>query len=121
MDKNEDQVQTISSKTLLIRHLPAELSQDEKEDLLKYFGAETVRVFSNRGRLVGCASETSPLEMHTSCCPVWTGFFYLHRNMQPLQPSGVRSQQQEWVTDVVFVIVRNMSRHDLCEVANFVS
>lgn len=57
MDKNEDQVETIRSKTLLIRHLPAELSQDEKEDLLKYFGAETVRVFSNRGRLVGCASQ----------------------------------------------------------------
>lgn len=57
MDKNEDQVQTVGSKTLLIRHLPAELSQDEKEDLLKFFGAETVRVFSNRGRLVGCASQ----------------------------------------------------------------
>lgn len=58
MDKNEDQVQTNSSKTLLIRHLPAELSKDEKEDLLKYFGAEAVRVFSNTGRLVGCASLT---------------------------------------------------------------
>ncbi|XP_073344428.1 RNA-binding region-containing protein 3 isoform X2 [Pagrus major] len=58
MDKNEDQVQTTSSKTLLIRHLPAELSQDEKEDLLKYFGAETVRVFSNRGRLKHAAFAT---------------------------------------------------------------
>ena len=56
MDKNEELVQTNCSKTLLIRHLPAELSQDEKKDLLKYFGAETVRVFSNTGRLVGCAS-----------------------------------------------------------------
>ncbi|XP_041824586.1 RNA-binding region-containing protein 3 [Melanotaenia boesemani] len=51
MDMNEDVVQTSNSKTLLVRHLPAELSQDEKEDLLKYFGAESVRVFSNRGRL----------------------------------------------------------------------
>ncbi|KAF3836103.1 hypothetical protein F7725_028661 [Dissostichus mawsoni] len=55
MDTNEDLVQTTSSKTLLIRHLPSDLSQGEKEDLLKYFGAETVRVFSNTGRLVGCA------------------------------------------------------------------
>uniref|UniRef100_UPI0037E864B8 RNA-binding region-containing protein 3 n=1 Tax=Semicossyphus pulcher TaxID=241346 RepID=UPI0037E864B8 len=51
MNKNEDQVQTNGSKTLLIRHLPAELSQDEKQDLLKYFGADSVRVFSNTGRL----------------------------------------------------------------------
>ncbi|KAI4806502.1 hypothetical protein KUCAC02_017326 [Chaenocephalus aceratus] len=51
MDTNEDLVQTTSSKTLLIRHLPSDLSQGEKEDLLKYFGAETVRVFSNTGRL----------------------------------------------------------------------
>uniref|UniRef100_A0A3Q0T4U5 RNA-binding region-containing protein 3 n=1 Tax=Amphilophus citrinellus TaxID=61819 RepID=A0A3Q0T4U5_AMPCI len=47
----EDVVQTNGSKTLLVRHLPAELSKEEKEDLLKYFGAESVRVFSNRGRL----------------------------------------------------------------------
>lgn len=72
MDKNEDPVQTNSSKTLLIRRLPAELSQEEKEDLLKYFGAESVRVFSNTGRLVGCSSLTpgdllSPLEIHSSC------------------------------------------------------
>ncbi|XP_063768276.1 RNA-binding region-containing protein 3 isoform X2 [Eleginops maclovinus] len=51
MEPNEDLVQTSSSKTLLIRHLPSELSQGEKEDLLKYFGAETIRVFSNTGRL----------------------------------------------------------------------
>ncbi|XP_078147518.1 RNA-binding region-containing protein 3 isoform X1 [Centroberyx gerrardi] len=51
MDKNEALVQTKPSKTLLIRHLPAELSQDEKEDLLKYFGAESVRAFSKRGPL----------------------------------------------------------------------
>ncbi|XP_040023188.1 RNA-binding region-containing protein 3 [Gasterosteus aculeatus] len=58
MDKNEDQIQTSSSKTLLVRHLPAELKQDEKEDLLKYFGAESVRVFSNTGRLKHAAFAT---------------------------------------------------------------
>ncbi|XP_044196183.1 RNA-binding region-containing protein 3 [Thunnus albacares] len=58
MDKNEEPVQTNGSKTLIIRHLPAELSQDEKEDLLKYFGAESVRVFSNTGRLKHAAFAT---------------------------------------------------------------
>lgn len=52
MEKNEAGVQSKSSKTLIVRHLPAELSQEEKEDLLKYFGAESVRVFSNWGRFV---------------------------------------------------------------------
>ncbi|XP_031732577.1 RNA-binding region-containing protein 3 [Anarrhichthys ocellatus] len=58
MDKNEDLVPTRINKTLLIRHLPAELRQDEKEDLLKYFGAESVRVFSNTGRLKHAAFAT---------------------------------------------------------------
>ncbi|XP_071341967.1 RNA-binding region-containing protein 3 [Trachinotus anak] len=58
MDKKENLVQTSSSKTLLIRHLPSELSQDEKEDLLKYFGAESVRVFSSTGRLKHAAFAT---------------------------------------------------------------
>ncbi|XP_070784411.1 RNA-binding region-containing protein 3 [Enoplosus armatus] len=58
MEKDEDPVQTHGSKTLLIRHLPAELSQDEKRDLLTYFGAETVRVFSNSGRLKHAAFAT---------------------------------------------------------------
>ncbi|XP_037829226.1 RNA-binding region-containing protein 3 isoform X2 [Kryptolebias marmoratus] len=58
MDKNEDGVQSNGSRTLLVRHLPAELSQDEKEDLLKYFGAESVRVFSNWGRLKHAAFAT---------------------------------------------------------------
>uniref|UniRef100_A0A1A7Z3I1 RNA-binding region-containing protein 3 n=1 Tax=Iconisemion striatum TaxID=60296 RepID=A0A1A7Z3I1_9TELE len=57
MDKNEDMVQ-INSRTLLVRHLPAELTQDEKEDLLRYFGAESVRVFSNWGRLKHAAFAT---------------------------------------------------------------
>uniref|UniRef100_A0A3Q3GIK8 RNA-binding region-containing protein 3 n=1 Tax=Kryptolebias marmoratus TaxID=37003 RepID=A0A3Q3GIK8_KRYMA len=55
---NEDGVQSNGSRTLLVRHLPAELSQDEKEDLLKYFGAESVRVFSNWGRLKHAAFAT---------------------------------------------------------------
>uniref|UniRef100_A0AAX7UJR8 RNA-binding region-containing protein 3 n=1 Tax=Astatotilapia calliptera TaxID=8154 RepID=A0AAX7UJR8_ASTCA len=46
------------NKTLLVHHLPAELSEEEKEDLLKYFGAESVRVFSNRGRLKHAAFAT---------------------------------------------------------------
>ncbi|CAJ1081875.1 RNA-binding region-containing protein 3 [Xyrichtys novacula] len=51
MEKNEERVPANGSKTLIVRHLPAELSPQEKEDLLKYFGAESVRVFSNTGRL----------------------------------------------------------------------
>lgn len=51
--ENEDEVQSNGTKTLLIRHLPAELSQEEKEDFLKYFGAKSVKVFPNWGRLVG--------------------------------------------------------------------
>lgn len=39
-------------RTLLVRHLPAELSAEEKEDLLRYFGAQSVRVLSDKGRLV---------------------------------------------------------------------
>ncbi|KAM4718415.1 RNA-binding region-containing protein 3 isoform 1-T3 [Anableps anableps] len=58
MEKNEDLSKSNGSRTLLVRHLPAELSQDEKEDLLKYFGAESVRVFSNRGRLKHAAFAT---------------------------------------------------------------
>nr|XP_019942825.1 PREDICTED: RNA-binding protein 40 [Paralichthys olivaceus] len=58
MDTNEDLAPTTVSKTLLIRHLPSELSQEDKEDLLKYFGAESVRVFSNRGRLKHTAFAT---------------------------------------------------------------
>lgn len=58
MDKNEDSSEKNCSRTLLVRHLPAELSRDDKEDLLKYFGAESVRVFSNRGRLKHAAFAT---------------------------------------------------------------
>uniref|UniRef100_A0A8C2V3U6 RNA-binding region-containing protein 3 n=1 Tax=Chinchilla lanigera TaxID=34839 RepID=A0A8C2V3U6_CHILA len=49
-------------RTLLIRHLPAELSAEEKEDLLKYFGAQAVRVLSDKGRLKHTAFATFPSE-----------------------------------------------------------
>lgn len=39
-------------RTLLVRHLPAELTAAEKEDLLQHFGAVSVRVLSDHGRLV---------------------------------------------------------------------
>lgn len=55
MDENEETVQSNGSKTLLIRHLPADLTEDEKEELLKYFGAESVRLFSTTGRMVNLA------------------------------------------------------------------
>uniref|UniRef100_A0A3Q3W562 RNA-binding region-containing protein 3 n=1 Tax=Mola mola TaxID=94237 RepID=A0A3Q3W562_MOLML len=58
MDKNEDRVQNNGCKTLLIRRLPAELSHDEKEDILKYFGAESVRLFSNAGHMKHAAFAT---------------------------------------------------------------
>ncbi|XP_023577496.1 RNA-binding protein 40 isoform X2 [Octodon degus] len=49
-------------RTLLVRHLPAELSAEEKEDLLKYFGAQAVRVLSDQGRLKHTAFATFPSE-----------------------------------------------------------
>ncbi|KAM4637223.1 RNA-binding region-containing protein 3-like isoform 1-T3 [Amazona ochrocephala] len=45
-------------RTLLVRHLPAELSAAEKEDLLKHFGAVSVRVLSDHGRLKHTAFAT---------------------------------------------------------------
>lgn len=51
---DEADIQTKKSKTLIVRHLPRELNRDEKEDLLKYFGASSVRVLSEKGPLVSC-------------------------------------------------------------------
>lgn len=51
-ETDEADVQTKKSKTLIVRHLPRELNRDEKEDLLKYFGASAVRVLSEKGALV---------------------------------------------------------------------
>ncbi|XP_030624657.1 RNA-binding region-containing protein 3 [Chanos chanos] len=50
-ETEEDPVQTKRTKTLIVRHLPAELTREEKEDLLKYFGAASVRVLSDKGPL----------------------------------------------------------------------
>ncbi|KAL7887728.1 hypothetical protein AOLI_G00054490 [Acnodon oligacanthus] len=63
-EQDEDVVNTKRGKTLIVRHLPAELSREEKEDLLKYFGASSVRALSDKGPLKHTAfasfsSETS--------------------------------------------------------------
>lgn len=96
MEKNEDLVQATGSKTLLIRHLPAELGPDEKEDLLKYFGAETVRVFSTTGRMVSLASLKlmSVVVICEICCLFIPQFIPLStetqglRNLQKWEGSG---------------------------------
>ncbi|XP_078416753.1 RNA-binding region-containing protein 3 [Cetorhinus maximus] len=49
---------TKSSKTILVRHLPSELTRNEKVELLKYFGALFVRVLSDKGRLKHTAFAT---------------------------------------------------------------
>ncbi|XP_056353791.1 RNA-binding region-containing protein 3 [Oenanthe melanoleuca] len=49
-------------RTLLVRHLPAELTAAEKEDLLQHFGAVSVRVLSDHGRLKHTAFATFPSE-----------------------------------------------------------
>uniref|UniRef100_A0A2I2ZX50 RNA-binding region-containing protein 3 n=1 Tax=Gorilla gorilla gorilla TaxID=9595 RepID=A0A2I2ZX50_GORGO len=40
-----------ADRTLLVRHLPAELTAGEKEDLLKYFKAQLVHDLSDKGQL----------------------------------------------------------------------
>ncbi|KAG1926006.1 RNA-binding protein [Pimephales promelas] len=57
-ETDEADVQTKKSKTLIVRHLPRELNRDEKEDLLKYFGASSVRVLSEKGPLKHMAFAT---------------------------------------------------------------
>ncbi|XP_065830791.1 RNA-binding region-containing protein 3-like isoform X2 [Oscarella lobularis] len=47
-----------SNSTLLVRHLPAALTPDEKEDFLKYFGASRVTVMPSKGGLKHCAFAT---------------------------------------------------------------
>jgi hypothetical protein len=39
------------ANNLLVRHLPACLTFEEKEDLLKHFGATDVTVMGSRGKL----------------------------------------------------------------------
>nr|XP_008107340.1 PREDICTED: RNA-binding protein 40 isoform X2 [Anolis carolinensis] len=50
------------NRTLLVRHLPAVLKAPEKEDLLRHFGASSVRVLSDHGRLKHTAFATFPNE-----------------------------------------------------------
>ncbi|KAM6977312.1 RNA-binding region-containing protein 3 [Aplochiton taeniatus] len=64
-EKEEDLVQVKKSKTLIIRHLP-NLTKEEKEDLLKYFGAVSVRVFSDKGVLKHTAFATFSSERSAS-------------------------------------------------------
>ena len=45
------------STTLLVRKIPSWLTDDEKESLLKHFGAKEVRVMSNRGKMVSLLVE----------------------------------------------------------------
>ncbi|XP_035673824.1 RNA-binding region-containing protein 3-like [Branchiostoma floridae] len=47
-----------TSNTLIVRHLPAELSPADREDLLKHFGAESVKCMSDKGRMKHTAFAT---------------------------------------------------------------
>lgn len=47
MGANSDQ-----NCTLYVRHLPSDLTNNEKEDLLLHFGATSVKVMGNRGPMV---------------------------------------------------------------------
>ncbi|KAK0134734.1 RNA-binding protein 40 [Merluccius polli] len=58
MDQDDVSVQANHSKTLLVRHLPSELSREEKEDLLQHFGACSVRVGPAKGPLKHAAYAT---------------------------------------------------------------
>ncbi|XP_027016549.1 RNA-binding region-containing protein 3 [Tachysurus fulvidraco] len=64
--QDEDSVHTKRSKTLIVRHLPADLSREEKEDLLVYFGALSVRVLSDKGPLKHTAFATFSSETSAS-------------------------------------------------------
>lgn len=92
MDRNDDLNQTNGSRTLLVRHLPAELTTDEKEDLLKYFGAESVRVLSSRGRLVCCVTdaEFEPLVSILNSIFIFTET----RSLCNIQKRGVSSKSE---------------------------
>ncbi|XP_055522026.1 RNA-binding region-containing protein 3, partial [Leucoraja erinacea] len=46
------------NKTILVRHLPSELTCSEKVELLKYFGAKSVRALADKGRLKHTAFAT---------------------------------------------------------------
>ncbi|XP_013788763.1 RNA-binding protein 40-like [Limulus polyphemus] len=54
----------MDSSTLVVRHLPSELSIKEKEEMLKYFGASHVRVMSETGRMKHTAFATFSSPQH---------------------------------------------------------
>jgi hypothetical protein len=43
---------TSVEKTLLVRHLPSQLSDDDKEELFTHFGAVRVKVMGTKGAMV---------------------------------------------------------------------
>ncbi|KAL7984866.1 hypothetical protein Chor_003436 [Crotalus horridus] len=51
-----------NNRILLVRHLPAVLTASEKEELLRHFGASSVRILSDYGRLKHTAFATFPNE-----------------------------------------------------------
>ncbi|GFS19251.1 RNA-binding protein 40, partial [Elysia marginata] len=46
--------------TLLFRHLPLQLSMEERKDLLHYIGATRVQVMSSKGRMKNTAFAVFP-------------------------------------------------------------
>ncbi|CAH1792254.1 unnamed protein product [Owenia fusiformis] len=46
------------NRVLFVRHLPSELNDEDKEDLLKHFGAKSVRCMGNIGRYKNTAFAT---------------------------------------------------------------
>lgn len=54
-------------ETLLVRHLPSSLTEAEKADLLKYFGADTVRCMPAGGKLRNAAFATFPTQDAADC------------------------------------------------------
>ncbi|XP_014674429.1 PREDICTED: RNA-binding protein 40-like [Priapulus caudatus] len=51
-----------TSRVVIIRHLPADLSTEEKEDFLKHFGAKCVKCMGTTGRMKHTAFATFPSE-----------------------------------------------------------
>lgn len=54
-------------ETLLVRHLPSSLSEAEKTDLLKHFGADSVRCMRSTGKLKNAAFATFPTQDAADC------------------------------------------------------
>ncbi|KAL1426762.1 hypothetical protein MTO96_017991 [Rhipicephalus appendiculatus] len=54
-------------ETLLVRHLPTSLSEAEKTDLLKHFGADSVRCMRSTGKLKNAAFATFPSQDAADC------------------------------------------------------